>query len=173
MSPEGQTHEGSPMEVQTMLKRSRIALLAISVAALVVLLGASAAFAAGPATPTGATSYHQVVVGKVASILGIDQPKVEAALTQARTEALDQAVQDGRLTQQQADWLKQRMAEGGPGFGFGPGPGAGFGAGSGYGPGMMAGTGSSYGPGFMRGAAGETCPFLGASPVAPTATPTR
>jgi len=154
-----------------MLKRYRTALLAVSVAALLVVLGVGAAFAAGPTTPTAATSYHQVVVGKVASILGIDQQKVEAALTQAQSEALDQAVQDGRLTQQQADWMKQRMAAGGSGMGFGPGPGAGFGNASGYGPGMMAGAGSGYGPGFMRGAAAGTCPFVGTSQVAPTATP--
>jgi hypothetical protein len=31
----------------------------------------------------------------------------------ARTQAIDQAVKDGKLTQAQADWMKQRGASGG------------------------------------------------------------
>jgi len=61
---------------------------------------------------------------RVAQKLGIETPKLEQALTDARSDEIDQAVTDGDLTQEQADRLKTRldaMPDGafGGGFGFG------------------------------------------------------
>lgn len=63
----------------------------------------------------------------------INQDEFTALLEGARTDAIDQAVADGVITQEQADWMLDHM-----GKGFGPGNGEchdGFGVDS-FGPGM-------------------------------------
>jgi len=145
------------------MRRSyKIVAVAVGAALLVGVLGIGAAFAADPPTPTGYPGYQGAVFTRVAEILGIDQQKLSDAFIQARTEQVDQAVKDGRLTQQQADWIKQRIQQAqqsafvpGVGPGFGPrmrggpmrGPGFGPGMGPGFGPGMGPGFGPGYGPG--------------------------
>src|SRR5262249_17590886 len=54
---------------------------------------------------------------RVAQKLGIETPKLQQAITDTRNEDIDAAVQNGDLTQKQADALKQR-AQNIPGFGF-------------------------------------------------------
>lgn len=64
---------------------------------------------------------------------------VDAACQQAQRDAIAQAVQDGRLSQEQADWLLQGLDNGywgGRGFGHGFGFGRGFGHGRGFGSGL-------------------------------------
>jgi hypothetical protein len=110
----------------------------------VLLLGAfavGAAFAADPpaTAPTTPTDYYNVFTGKVAKILGVDQKKLTDATTQARTETIDQMVKDGRITADQAKFMKDRMAQfganGSPmGFGGGPMHGGRFGGTSGTTP---------------------------------------
>ena len=93
-----------------------------------VLLGAvavGAAFAADP--PTGTTNYGDVMWGKVAKILGVDQTKLTNAFTQARNETVDQMVKDGRITQDQAKFMKDRIAQFGANGPMGFGGGAMFG----------------------------------------------
>ena len=101
--------------------------LVVGVVLLVGAIGVGAAYAADP-TPTAGTptSHAQALLGKVAKILGIDEQTVTDAFQQAakelRSEQIDQAVKDGRMTQEWADWMKQRpddgsMGLGGPGFG--------------------------------------------------------
>ena len=68
----------------------------------------------------------------IAKEQGIDLAKVQEAAKTARTQAMKeriaQAVKDGKLTQEQADWLLQGMEKGYMGkgrggmFGFGQGP---------------------------------------------------
>ena len=113
--------------------RRHFKVLAAAVGAVFVLgaFGVGAAFAAEP--PAGTTNYHDVLVGKVASILGVDQSKLTDAFTQARNDTIDQAVKDGRITSDQAKLIKDRVAQvqadGGPaGFAGGPGRGGRFGA---------------------------------------------
>ncbi len=65
-------------------------------------------------------------LAKVAEKLGVSQDKLNTAVQEAQTEMIDQAVAEGRLTQAQADQLKQRAAEGGLVFPF-VGPGHGWG----------------------------------------------
>ena len=109
-------------------------LIAAAGAALVVALGAGAVMAQSTGNTTGSA-----FLDRVAQKLGIDTPKLQKAITDTRNEDVDSAVQNGDLTQKQADALKQRI-ENAPGFGergFG-GPG-GFGHGPkgfGFGPGM-------------------------------------
>jgi hypothetical protein len=69
---------------------------------------------------------------EIAKAQGVDLAKVQeaanAARVQAMKDAVAQAVKDGKLTQEQADWLLQGIEKGymgkgrNPGFGFGGGP---------------------------------------------------
>lgn len=112
------------------MKRSaKIATLTLGMLLVLGLLGAGAVFAQTP-TPstTTATDWQSVFLGKVATILGVDQQKLADAMTQAaketRNEQIDQAVRDGRMSQEYGNWLKQRPDDGSlgiKGFGFGRG----------------------------------------------------
>jgi len=127
--------------------------LVLAAIVLVVALGVGAAFAAPAAQITSpATDYHQVFLAKLAQILGVDQQKLETAMTQAQSQTLDQAVNDGRLSQQQADFMKQhpQQAQQG-GAPFGPG----------FGPGPMHGGFGGRGP--MSGMIGPASQMMGAS----------
>ena len=110
------------------------------VLAVVVVLGAIGGIALAD-NATSSTSPANTLVAKMATILGIDQAKVQAAFDQAqtemRTEALDarlaEMVANGTITQAQADaykaWMNSKPAgidELGPGMmgrGFGGGRG--------------------------------------------------
>src|SRR3990172_5951387 len=82
-------------------------------AAVIVLTVSVGGVVYAQTTDTGATTA-KTFAARVAAILGIEQTKVEAAFTQARkemqAEALDArlraAVEQGKLTQAQADELK-------------------------------------------------------------------
>jgi polyhydroxyalkanoate synthesis regulator phasin len=67
--------------------------------------------------------FHEAVAG----VLGISVDEYDAALDQARDQVLDKAVEEGNLTQDQAERIRERAAEG-----FGPGM-----VGGGFGRGMM------------------------------------
>ncbi len=111
------------------------------VLAVIVVLGAIG----GIALADNATSPTTVnpLIAKVATILGIDQAKVQAAFDQAQQELqsealnarLAQMVTDGKITQSQADAYKAWMEAKPAGIDqLGPGPGMmgrGFGGGRG------------------------------------------
>lgn len=110
----------------------------------VLLLGAfavgSALAADPPSGSSGTTNYYNVFVGKLAAALGIkDQATLTKAMTQAQSDTIDQMVKDGRITADQAKFMKDRaahmQANGGP-MGFGPG---GFGGGPRFGGGSFGG----------------------------------
>jgi hypothetical protein len=96
---------------------------------------------------SGSESGGASFLDRVAQKLGVDTPKLTQALNDARSDEIDQAVTDGKLTQDQADRLKARLDEspdgsfgGGPGLRFHRGPGGAFGAGlpwPGIGPGEI------------------------------------
>ena len=103
---------------------------------------------------------QQRYIEALAKNLGLDPSTVKAALEQtqkdmraARISEIKQAVTDGKLTQEQADQIIQRMQSGpggpgmGPGFGFGPGMGGPGGPGWPGGPGGGRGPGAPGGPG--------------------------
>lgn len=47
-------------------------------------------------------------MAQVASAEGLSAEEFTALMTSARSQAIDQAASDGTLTQEQADWMKQR-----------------------------------------------------------------
>ncbi len=88
---------------------------------------------------------------------GIKQENLATFMNEVHKDAFAKAVKDGVITQQQADWMLQRMQnmyQNGYGPGNCPmfnGQGAPFGRGRGVGPGMMGGRGAGYGRGMMGG----------------------
>jgi hypothetical protein len=105
-----------------MPKNLKVLSLALGVVLLLGVLGAGAAFAQTP-TATTATDWQSVFLGKVATILGVDQQRLTDAMKQARgeveNERIDAAVAAGRMSQEYANWLKQRPDDGGHRFGRG------------------------------------------------------
>jgi hypothetical protein len=79
---------------------------------------------------------------------GIKQEDVASFLSDVHKEAFANAVKDGVMTQQQADWMLQRMQSRGWGTGTGNCPMHSGQAGTGYGRGMM---GNGWGRGMMGG----------------------
>lgn len=99
----------------------------LAVAAAIAAVGVGAGVVMAQSVDEGAGTTF---LDRVAQKLGIDTPKLQQALTDARTDEIDQAVTDGKLTQEQADQLKTRLDElPNGGFGFRAGPGKGFGFG--------------------------------------------
>jgi hypothetical protein len=124
-------------------------ILAFAGVAAVIAIGAGAVMAQTPQAGSG-TSFWD----RVAQKLGIDTSKLTDAVKSARTDQIDEAVQNGDLTQKQADDLKQRldqMPDGGPGFPGGPKHG-----------GFPLMDGRGFGFGFPD-AAGKLADFLGIS----------
>lgn len=117
-------------------RRKRTA--AIGAAVALAVAGGGVAYAA-----TSNGDPRDAVLRDAAQRLNVTPGELRSALEGAFGDQLDQAVKDGKLTQQQADQIKQRIARygvplggptgpGGPGHGFGGpgGPGHGpFGAG--------------------------------------------
>ncbi len=62
-------------------------------------------------------------LAQIAAAQGLTAEQFRTLMFEARTQAVDQAVKDGKLTQQQADWMKQhgagQMAASQPGSGRG------------------------------------------------------
>jgi lambda repressor-like predicted transcriptional regulator len=91
--------------------------LAGAAAALAVVLGAGAAFAAnGSSNPTAD------FLGDVAKRLGISEDKLEGAIEDATIARIDAAVAAGEITEEEGDELKERVRSGDvpailPGFG--------------------------------------------------------
>ena len=95
-------------------KRFTVAMLALGVLLVLGVAGVAMVAAADP-TPTP-VNQRDVFMGKVAKILGIDQQKLTSAINQAcketRSEMIDKALANGRITKAWADWMKQRPDEG-------------------------------------------------------------
>ncbi len=66
--------------------------------------------------------YGQAFLDKLAQILGIERSRLDSAMRQANLQVIDQAEQNGDLSRNQADALRERAALGpAPGwFGMGP-----------------------------------------------------
>jgi ribosomal protein S20 len=101
------------------------------IALAVVILGTVAAGAAMAANPQSPANPGQVFLNKLAGALGIDRVKLDAALKTAANQTLDQALQEGQITQQQADQMRSRISQGCPFFGMKMGGGK-NGAGGGF-----------------------------------------
>jgi hypothetical protein len=115
----------------------------VSAAVLAVGVGGGAAIAASGGDDRKQT--EQSILDDAAKRLNVTPEALRSALGAAEDGQLDQAVKDGKLTQEQADAIKARRAKdgsvlGGPGVGGPRGGGPGFGDGHG-GPGLRFKTG--------------------------------
>jgi ribosomal protein S20 len=95
----------------------------VGIATLVAVIGAGilglAVYAQEPEpnTPLGQLSdYFEQVRDLIASKLGVDRETLDAIEKEAHQEVIEQAVEDGVLTQDQADRMLSRLEDG---FGFG------------------------------------------------------
>ncbi len=101
--------------------RSKKVIIAAVVLAALVLVGGIGGVALAQ-TEEGDNSQPKTLMARVAEILGIDQQKVEDAFTQARTEMreetldnyLKKLVDEGTITQEQADQYKTWVVEAKP-----------------------------------------------------------
>ena len=93
----------------------------MSLAALAAMaIGAMAVQAATP--PAGNENPAQVFIDKLAGVLHLSTAKTQDDLKQAELQTIDQLLKDGRITQAEANAMKQRIQAGQglvPGFGFG------------------------------------------------------
>jgi hypothetical protein len=113
---------------------------------LALIGGGSAALATAAAGNSGAKSTATATTAtpglgvdaflqSVASHLGISVDALRSAIKAAATDQVDAALAAGKITQAQADALKQRIESGKGPLGLGIGPGLGLGLGVGLGPG--------------------------------------
>ncbi len=104
--------------------------VALAAAAGVLVVGASAGVAATGSADNG-------FLAGVAKRLGISEDKLTDAIRDESIARIDQAAQDGELSKEQAERLKERARSGGAlgplGRGSGPGPLPGFAPGPGFG----------------------------------------
>jgi polyhydroxyalkanoate synthesis regulator phasin len=104
--------------------------IAVGVAAIAVTGGGAAIAATKDWSPQ---AESKAVIDDAAAQLGVPSEKLSAALKQALENRVDAAVAAGRITKEQGDALKARIAQGetplivGPGFGPHHGPHAFFG----------------------------------------------
>lgn len=97
-------------------------MLVIAAAALAVAGGGGAAIAAAQGSSPSPTSF----LDAVAKHLGISSEKLEDATKAAATDQVNAALEQGKITKQQADELKARIESGELPPLFGPGPFGGF-----------------------------------------------
>ena len=94
-----------------MSKRIKILVGAAAVVLLISAFFATLTFAADPtATPTPGTpqALAQEFMSKLAGKLGIGQDKLQTAVKDTQKEIIAEQLQQGKITQQQADALNQR-----------------------------------------------------------------
>ncbi len=82
-------------------------LLMIAAAVVVLAVGAVAVGGAATSAQEGDGPLG-TFLGRVAEKLGISEEEFEAAVDEARTELIDEAVAEGRLTEEQAERLQER-----------------------------------------------------------------
>lgn len=100
------------------LRKTLVILGLVGAVAAAVVAGTAFAQTPTPTPGQSGTNYQQLFENQLASALGITTDKLTSAFTTARNATVDQAVKDGKLTQQQADSIKSKPATG-PGLGFG------------------------------------------------------
>jgi polyhydroxyalkanoate synthesis regulator phasin len=138
--------------------------LAAGAAGLVVLAGSGGAYAAtqkGSSTRPDPAAEQKAFLDDVAGRLHVTTDQLTEAVKGAAQDRVDAAVKAGRLTQDQADKIKQRIAQanglpliGGPRLGLGPGTMR-------LHPGFPGGPGLAFGPGVDLKAAAT---YLGLTP---------
>ena len=90
--------------------------IAVAVAALAVAGGGGAAVAASQ----GSSASPEAFFDSLAEHLGISTEELEDAAKAAATDQVDAALEEGRITEEEAERLKERIQEGDAPFLFGP-----------------------------------------------------
>jgi hypothetical protein len=90
--------------------------IAVAVAALAVAGGGGAAIAASQ----GSSGSPEAFFDSLAEHLGISNKELEDAAKAAATDQVDAALEEGRITDEEADRLKERIQQGDAPFLFGP-----------------------------------------------------
>ena len=93
----------------TMTKRRKLTFAAGAAAVALVLAGVAAAGAVAASWVLEPSEESKAVIDDAASQLGVESSELSAALKQALKNRIDEAVEDGRLTEEQADELKARI----------------------------------------------------------------
>jgi hypothetical protein len=93
------------------MKKKVLIPVLVAVALTVAIVGVGASFAQGD------SGVADGFLAKVAAKLGISEDKLKTAVDEAYNETIDEQVTAGKLTQDQADMLKQRGFELAPMFG--------------------------------------------------------
>jgi len=91
-----------------MEKRTKVlgvGLVAMLLAAIVVGL----VFAQGSEETTSSVALPQTFLGKVATNLGIEEDTLVEAITQAQLQSIDEAVEQGLITEEEAERLKEQL----------------------------------------------------------------
>ena len=110
-------------------------ILGVVILASIAVAGSVALAADPPSTTppvtTNTTSPWDVFLSKLAAKLNVSVDQLKPAMTQARTDTVNQLAAEGKITAAQKDWMLNRMQQGPFGQGgFGPGSGPGFGPGT-------------------------------------------
>ncbi len=120
-----------------MTRRRKIAIASGAGALVLVVAGLGAAGAIAASRMLSPNEESQAVIDDAAAQLGIEPSELSDALKQALENRIDEAVESGRLTEEQAERLKERLESSEVPLLFGPvGPrwhGLGFGFGFGHG----------------------------------------
>jgi uncharacterized protein YidB (DUF937 family) len=117
----------------TMTRRQKLTFAAGAAAAALLLAGVAAAGAVAASWVLEPSKESKAVIDDAASQLGVEPSELSAALKQALKNRIDEAVEEGRLTEERANQLKERVdadefpllgglgmfgrVHGGPGFG--------------------------------------------------------
>ena len=118
----------------TMTRRRTLTFAAGAVGITLLVAGLGAAGAIGASYVLAPSEESKAVIDDAASQLGVESSELSAALKQALKNRIDEAVEDDRLTEEQADELEERIdaseypllgglglfghgLHGGPGFG--------------------------------------------------------
>jgi polyhydroxyalkanoate synthesis regulator phasin len=95
------------------MTRGRKLAFAAAAAAVALLVAGLAAAGAAASWVLSPTQENKAIIDDAASQLGIEPSELSDALEQALENRIDEAVQDGRLSEEQADELKERLGAGG------------------------------------------------------------
>ena len=92
-----------------MTRRKKLTFTAGAAAAAFIVAGLGAAGAIAASDVFSPSEERKAVIDDAASQLGVEPAELSDALKQALMNRIDEALDDGRLTQEQADELKERI----------------------------------------------------------------
>jgi len=99
-------------------KKLRIGAILLAVVIVTVAIAGVSFASSSQSNETAVSDLCQSFISKLAANLGVDQDKVTAALEATKKQMLDEAVQQGKITQEQADKISSSV-KGGLCGGFG------------------------------------------------------